>query len=195
MNDLKHVDSAIIRWHPDACKKTLTQLEKSEEEDAIMFRKIRDLNIKLDKNFNVVGKVNVLDEELELYKRTLARKYLLEAHMNDELEKQKRWEDQEAFLKVEGRKVYGFRIYYMDDSFEIRFDISTGPAFYKSIYISATLKYNEDETECISECYECSWRKTKFRRLPNEAKLIIEKVKKNIDYVYNLFHEEKKLYA
>lgn len=191
MYKLQDVDSSIQRWHPDACKKYLDLLEKSKEEDAVTFRKIRDLNLVLDNNFNFVGQFDIPKEEVALYKQTLARKYLLEAHMNNELAKQKKWEEQQAFLNGEGgRRVYMFSIFYMDDLFHVRFDISKGNKKpFSCFYINAILKFNKDETKCISESYECSWRKTKFRKLPKEAQFLIEKVKKDINYAYNLFND------
>lgn len=186
------IDSAIRRWHPVPCQEKLDQFERSNEKDAVIFRKVRDLNLYIDGDFDIVGHCEATDEEIAVYKRTLARKYLLEAHMHEELAKQKRWETQQEFLKV-GREVFAFRIYYHENAFQIYFDVlkrEGGCRIYPPHYhhINATLHFNEEETECLSESYECSFRKTKFRKLPKEAQLLIEKIKKDIDYVYNLFH-------
>lgn len=181
----------IDNWQPDYCKEVLAEFETSNSDDMVLFRKLRTQNISFDYELNAYCSNDAIaEEELELYKDMVAKRFLITQHMNKELAIQKKFDTQKEFLKVDGREVYNFRCFWEDDFFCVRFSICKNERsfFGDVVYVRARLKFND--SELLSESYEVENRKTKFQRLPKEAKQIMVKVKEDIDYVYQLFSKQ-----
>lgn len=182
----------VDNWHPDYCKKELEKFETSNADEMVLFRKLHPLDIQFDGNMRLVGRLpnHVTYTELELYRIMVVKRFLITQHMNKKLAIQKKLDDQDEFLKVDGRRVYWFECYPVNDYYVVKFNICKNERsfFNNDVRVKAQLKYND--SELLSESYEVDHRKTKFQRLPKEAKQIIVKVKEDIGYVYELFSKQ-----
>jgi hypothetical protein len=178
-------------WHPDYCKKVLDAFEHSSSDDMVLFRKLRGQNISFDYEFNAYCSNDAItEEELELYKIMVAKRFLITQQMNKKLAIQKKMDAKNSFLKVDGRRVCNFHCAWEDDFFCVYFQIIKNERsfFEDNVHVKAQLKYND--SVLLSESYLVGIRKTKFQRLPKEAKQIMVKVKEDIDYVYELFSKQ-----